>query len=143
MISLEDVKNRFVDEINQRAFADKYVDCNMEQETLQVAMQQGISKDSARAALAQVCDLHGFILESALIQEIKTQVEAAFGIAGWIDEKAFNRIMQNMKKKVATKRNDIQIKRMIVEAMEQLGKSKVKTGWFSNWYAAIKKEIGM
>lgn len=142
MVSLDDIQKRFVDEISQRACGDKYVDRNLEREILQVAIQRGISNDSSRAALAQVCDLQGFILESALIREIKTQLEAAFGSDGRIDQKEFNRILQHLKHKAAGKRNDVQIKRMIVEVMEESGLSKVKTGWFSNWYTAMKKEIG-
>lgn len=142
-MSLEDVKKRFVDEIKLRAYDDKYVDRNEEREILQVAIQQGISIDSARAALAQVCEHQGYVLESALIKEMKTQVETAFGNDGKIDQKEFDLIFQNMKHKVAGKKNDIQVKRMIVEVMEETGMSKVKTGWFSNWYTTMKKEIGM
>lgn len=142
-MSLDDVKRRFVDEIKLRAYDDKYVDKNEEREILQVAIQQGISIDSARAALAQVCDHHGYILESEVLREVKQQVETAAGNDGKIDQKEFDLIFQNTKRKIAGKKNDIQIKRMIVEVMEDSGLNKVKTGWFSNWYANLKKEIGM
>ena len=52
-------------------------------------------------------------------------------------------IFQNAKRKIQGKKNDIQVKKMIVEIMEDTGLNKVKTGWFSNWYAAVKKEVGM
>ena len=41
------------------------------------------------------------------------------------------------------KKNDREIKKMIVELMEDSGNTKVKTGWFSNWYANMKKDLGM
>ena len=41
------------------------------------------------------------------------------------------------------KKNDREIKKMIVQVMEDSGMNKVKTGWFSNWYAAMKKDLGM
>ena len=41
------------------------------------------------------------------------------------------------------KKNDVQVKRMVIEVMEDSGLNKVKTGWFSNWYAKVKKEVGL
>lgn len=142
-MAMEDIKKRFVDEIKLRAYDDKYVDKGEEREILQVAIQQGISIDSARAALAQVCEHNGYILESSILKEIKDQVETAAGNDGKVDEKEFSLIFQNTKRKIQGKKNDIQLKRMIVEIMEDSGLNKVKTGWFSNWYTTMKKEIGM
>lgn len=142
-MAMEDIKKRFVDEIKLRAYDDKYVDKGEEREILQVAIQQGISIDSARAALAQVCEHNGYILESSVLKEAKDQIETAFGNDGKIDQKEFDLIFQNTKRKMQGKKNDIQIKRMLVEIMEDNSMNKVKTGWFSNWYAALKKEVGM
>ena len=36
-----------------------------------------------------------------------------------------------------------EIKMMIVQVMEDTGYNKVKTGWFSNWYASLKKDLGL
>jgi hypothetical protein len=141
-MSVEDVKKRFVDEIKLRAYDDKYIDKHEEHEILQVAISQGISIDSARSALAQVCEHNGYVLESSVLKEVKEQVETAFGNDGQIDQKEFDLIFQNCKRKMQGKKNDIQIKRMIVEIMEDTGMNKVKTGWFSNWYKELKKEIG-
>src|ERR1051326_2877509 len=106
IMALDDVKKRFVDEIKLRAYDDKYVDKNEEREILQVAIAQGISIDSARSALAQVCEHNGYILESAVLKEVKEQVETAFGNDGKIDQKEFDLIFQNAKRKIAGKKND-------------------------------------
>ena len=37
----------------------------------------------------------------------------------------------------------VKVKKMIVEEMETSGLNQVKTGWFSNWYTKVKKEVGM
>src|SRR5436305_5207154 len=55
-MDLDTVKKRFVEEVKLRAFDDKYIDKNEEREILQIALQQGIGVDGARAALAQVCE---------------------------------------------------------------------------------------
>jgi hypothetical protein len=142
-MSIEDVKKRFVEEVKLRAYDDKYVDKNEEREILQIAIQQGISIDSARQALAQVCEHQGYILESSILKCIKEEVENAAGNDGKVDEKEFDLIFGNAKRRIQGKKNDREVKKMIVTIMEDTGLNKVKTGWFSNWYTALKKDLGM
>ena len=142
-MSVEEVKKRFVNEIKLRAYDDKYVDRNEEREILQVAIQLGVSIDSARTALAQVCDEAGYVLESGVLKAIRDNVEAAAGDDGKIDQKEFEMILAQAKKAMQGKKNDNQIKKMIVQVMEDTGNTKVKTGWFSDWYSTMKKDLGM
>ena len=85
-MSLDEVKKRFVEEVKLRAFDDKYVDRTEEREILQIALQQGIGVDSARAALAQVCEANGYILESKVMSELKDLLDTLAGNDGRIDE---------------------------------------------------------
>lgn len=142
-MSMEDLKKRFLDEIKLRAYDDKYIDKNEEREILQVAIQMGITIDSARGALGQVCENNGYVLESNLIKTIKDGITAASGNDGKIDQKEFDMIFQTVKAAAQGKRNDIQLKKMIVQVMEDTGLNKVRTGWFSNWYTNLKQELGM
>ena len=142
-MSSEDIKKRFVDEIKLRAYDDKYVDKNEEREILQVAIQQGISIDSARSALQQVCEHQGYVLESTLLKLMKDQIEVASGNDGKVDEKEFDLIFLNAKKSALGKKNDRELKKMIITVMEDTGLNKVKTGWFSDWYTKMKKDLGM
>ncbi len=142
-MSIEEVKKRFVNEIKLRAYDDKYIDKNEEREILQIAIQLGVSIDSARAALVQVCDEHGYAMESSLIKQIKDQVDAAMGDDGKIDQKEFDMILATVRKTASGKKNDREIKKMIIQVMEETGNNKVKTGWFSDWYSAMKKDLGM
>ena len=142
-MSSEDIKKRFVDEIKLRAYDDKYVDKNEEREILQVAIQQGISIDSARSALQQVCEHQGYVLESTLLKLMKDQIEVASGNDGKVDEKEFDLIVLNAKKSALGKKNDRELKKMIITVMEDTGLNKVKTGWFSDWYTKMKKDLGM
>lgn len=141
-MSLDDVKKRFVEEIKLRAYDDKYVDKNEEREILQIAIQQGIGVDSARSALSQVCENQNYILESSVLKNIKDQVETAAGNDGVIDQKEFELIVGNAKRAIQGKKNDNQIKKMVIEVMEDSGLNKVKKGWFSDWYATVKKDVG-
>jgi hypothetical protein len=142
-MSLEEIKRRFVDEVKLRAYEDKYVDKNEEREILQIAIQQGISIDSARGALTNVCEQQGYVLESGLHILIKDQLAAASGNDGKVDQKEFDMIFHTVKGKALGKKNDRELKKMIVTIMEDTGLNKVKTGWFSDWYSTMKKDLGM
>ena len=142
-MSVEEIKKRFVNEIKLRAYDDKYIDKNEEREILQIAIQLGVSIDSARMALVQVCDDHSYVMESVVLKMIKDQVEAAFGNDGQIDQKEFDLVFSNIRRAVNGKKNDREVKKMIVTVMEETGLNKVKKGWFSNWYTALKADLGM
>ena len=142
-MAIEEIKKRFVNEIKLRAYDDKYIDKNEEREILQIAIQLGVSIDSARSALIQVCDEHSYIMESVVGKMIKDQVESAFGNDGQIDQKEFDLIFANIKKAIAGKKNDRETKKMIIAVMEDTGMNKVRKGWFSNWYADMKKDLGV
>jgi hypothetical protein len=140
-MSLEEVKKRFVEEVKLRAFDDKYIDKSEEREILQIALQQGISVDSSRAALAQVCEAQGYVLESKVMSQLKDYLDTAAGNDGKIDEKEYNDAMTLCKKWTQGKRSDVQCKRMIIEIIDD-NAYKTSKGWFSSWYDRVKKEIG-
>jgi hypothetical protein len=142
MMSMDEVKRQFVEQVKLRAYDDKYIDKNEEREILQIALQQGVTVDSARAALAQVCEMQGYVLESKALNQIKDLIETFASNDGKVDEKEFNDAVTTLKKACQGKRNDNQCKKMVIEVMEE-NSYKVKTGMFSNWYARVKKEVGM
>ena len=141
-MSLEDVKRRFVEEVKLRAYDDKYIDKNEEREILQIALQHGVTVDSARAALAQVCESNGYVLESSALKAVKEMIDIQAGNDGKIDEKEFNDAVALCKKKTQGKKNDVQCKKMVIQVIDD-NAYKVKTGLFSNWFNRVKKEVGM
>ncbi len=141
-MSLDDVKKQFVEQVKLRAYDDRYVDKQEEREILQIALQQGITVDSARAALAQVCESQNYVLESKVLQDVSDLLQIFNDGDGKIDEKEFNDAVAKLKKGVQDKKTDIQCKRMVLELMEENAYSP-KTGMFSNWYKRVKKEVGM
>ena len=141
-MSLDDVKRQFVEQVKLRAYDDKYIDKAEEREILQIALTQGVTVDSARAALAQVCESQGYVLESKVLAQIKDLVDTFASNDGKIDEKEFNDTVTTCKKATQGKKTDIQCKRMVLEIIEE-NSFKVKTGMFSNWYSRVKKEVGI
>jgi hypothetical protein len=141
-MSLDDVKRQFVEQVKLRAYDDKYIDKNEEREILQIALQQGVTVDSARAALAQVCENNNYVLESRVLSQLKDLIDTFASNDGKIDEKEFTDTVTTCKKATQGKKTDVQCKRMVLEIIEE-NSFKVKTGMFSNWYARAKKEVGM
>ena len=141
-MSVEDIKKRFVNEIKLRAYDDKYIDKNEEREILQIALQQGITVDSARSALAQVCEANNYVLETVALKAVKELIEIQAANDGKLDEKEFGDALSLLKTRTQGKKNEVQCKRMIIEIIEE-NNYKVKTGMFSNWFTRTKREVGM
>jgi hypothetical protein len=141
-MNLDEVKRQFVEQVKLRAYDDKYIDKGEEREILQMALTQGVTVDSARAALAQVCETNGYVQESKVLAQIKDLIDTFAGNDGHIDEKEFKDAVTTCKKACQGKKNEIQCKRMVIEIIDE-NSFKVKTGMFSNWYARVKKEVGM
>ena len=141
-MNLDEVKRQFVEQVKLRAYDDKYIDKNEEREILQIALQQGITVDSARAALAQVCEAQNYVLETVALKSVKDLIEIQAGNDGKIDEKEFGDALSLLKKQTQGKKNEVQCKRMIIEIIEE-NNYKVKTGMFSNWFTRTKREVGM
>jgi hypothetical protein len=139
----DDIRQRFINEIKLRAFDDQYVDRGEEKEILQIAISMNVDIDTARMALVQACQMQGYVLESEMLKEMKTQLRAFAGNDGKIDEKEFELIHQTMMAKVNGKKTAVELKKMIIEEMESSGLNNVKTGWLSNWYTKAKREVGL
>lgn len=141
-MSIEEVKKRFLEEIKLRAFDDQYIDRTEEKEVLRKAVEMGVTVDSARAALGQVCESEGFVLESMVYDRIRDMIDTFAGNDGKVDEKEFTDTVTTTVKACKGKKSELECKRMVLEVMDK-GSQKVKTGMFSNWYARVKKEVGM
>ena len=141
-MTLDEVKRQFVEQVKLRAYDDKYIDKNEEREILQMALQSGVTVDSARAALAQVCESQGYVLESTALKAVKEMIDIQAKNDGKIDEKEFGDAVSLMKVRTQGKKNDMQCKRMVIEIIDD-NNYKIKTGMFSNWFTRTKREVGM
>ena len=139
----EDIRQRFINEIKLRAFDDQYVDRGEEKEILQIAIGMNVDIDTARMALVQACTMENYVLESEVVKDMKLQLQTFAGNDGKVDETEFSLLVQTMQTKVRGKITPMQVKRMVIEEMENSGLNKVKTGFFSNWYTKAKKEVGL
>ena len=141
-MDIAEVKKRFVEEVKLRAYDDKYIDKDEEREILQIAIQQGVGVDAGRSALAQVCEAQGYVLESVALNKVKEVLETFAQNDGKIDQKEFNDALTICKKATQGKRNEVQVKKMVIELIDD-NSWKCKQGMFNHWYDNIRKEVGM
>ena len=138
----DDVTQRLVSEIRLRAFDDHYIDRTVEREILQIAVAIGLGLDPARQALARICGEQGYVLESDVVASVKAAVESAARDRR-IDRAAFEGLVDKAKFAAGGKKGDRDVRKLVIAVMEETGHTRVKTGWFSDWYAAVKKELGV
>jgi hypothetical protein len=109
---------------------------------LQIAIQQGITVDSARAALAQVCEAQTYVLESAVLKQLRDLLDTFANNDGVVSQKEFADTVTTCHKATQGKRTDIQCKKMVIEIIQE-NNYKVKQAMFNHWYDVVKKEVGM
>ena len=138
-----EIKKRFLKEIELRGYDDKFIDRNEEREILQLAIQLGVNIDSARLALQQVCFDLDYVQESQVARLMRDQLNAALGNDGKVDRKEFDLVFATVQLAMKGRKTDTEIRKMMVNLLEESGQARIKTGWFTDWYAAMKRELGL
>jgi hypothetical protein len=136
-MNLEDVKRRFVEEIKLRAFDDRFVDKPEEMEILKIAVGQGVSVDSARSALRQVCEANDFVLESVLDEKAKEMLDQ-FAQDGQVDKKEFDDTVAVLSRAAKDRLSTAQLAKKAKEIMVA-GGMKPRQGVFKggSWFNDI------
>ncbi|HEY2784468.1 MAG TPA: hypothetical protein VGJ05_05780 [Fimbriiglobus sp.] len=138
----DDVTQRLVNEIRLRAYDDHYIDRTEEREILQIAVAVGVELDPARQTLARICADQGYVLESDVVASVRAAVEAA-AREKKIDKTTFEGLVDKAKFVAGGKKTDREARKLVIALMEETAAARVKTGWFSDWYATAKKELGV
>jgi hypothetical protein len=137
-----DLEKRIVNEIKARGYDDSYIDRNEQREIIQIAIELGGTLEGALAALTHVCGECNYLLESRLLKEIEEEIARVAGAGGALDRKGFAPGLAGVRRAALGKKNDRELKRLIVQVIED-GGGRVKSGWFSNWYSGLKREVGL
>lgn len=141
-MSPDAIKLRIVEEIKARAYDDKYIDRNEEREIVRLAIELGVTVEAALAALNQVCDEYAYVLESRIVRQVADQLATTAG-GGRLTRAEFDAVCDTTQRAVDGKKSARDVQKMVVQVMEATGHNRVKTGWLTNWYAALKKELGV
>jgi hypothetical protein len=143
-MSPNELEKRIGSEIKARGFDDdSYIDKNEQREIIQIAIELGGTLEGAMTALTNVCSERSYVLESRLLKQIEEEITKVVGIGGMVDQKDFDRIFANIQRAVGGKKTDREVKRLIVQVLDERASNKIKTGWFRNWYANLKHELDM
>lgn len=138
-----DVKARLLKEIHHRGIDDHYIDRNEEREILQIAFQLGVSAEAARADMSAVCAERGYVLETAVVRALAERLDDRVKQAGPIDRGGFEQLVLAGLALVQGKKTDREVRVLLLTLMEDTGHNRVKRGWFSDWYKAMKRELGI
>lgn len=137
-----DLEKRIVNEIKARGYDDNYIDRNEQREIIQIAIELGGTLEGALAALTHVCGECNYLLESRLLREVEEEIARVAGRGGALDRQGFDAVLASLKRTTQGKKNDRELKRLIVQVIEE-GGGRVKSGWFRDWYAGVRREVGL
>jgi hypothetical protein len=141
-MTLDEVKKQFVEKIKQRAAeGHQYIDRKVEREIVLWSEENAISRDSARAALAQVCEAQDYVIESRVIAQLMDILEGSASRDRSIGEQQFNNAVLSCKRFTRGRRNEVQCMKLVIAVIED--NFKIRMNWFGDWYAHMKKTIGM
>ena len=142
-MDIDEIKKRFLNEIKRRGFDDQFIDRNEEREILQLAIQLGVNIDSARLSLQQVCAELDYVQETQVARLMRDQLSAALADDGKVDRREFALAFTKVQHAMKGRKSDVEIKKMMVNLLEETGQARIKTGWFTDWYSAMKRELGL
>jgi hypothetical protein len=141
-LGTEELTKRFLDEIKLRAYDDKYIDRREEREILQYAISAGIDLEVARQSFLEACRQKGFLVESSLLARSRDELQACQKQTKQLNKEQVNSIISSLHQQVQGAISHTDCIRLIVEVIE-CGNFRMQKGWFSNWFADLKKEAGL
>ena len=132
--------DRLVKEIGLRTFADRYLDALEECEVIRIAEQLGMDRSGAQAVIGSFCSKTGTVREGTVRDAIRVKLS---GIPDKLDRPAFDTLAEAARTAAGGALPLREVQRLAIAVMEETGRSHVKRGWFRNWYAELKRELGV
>lgn len=132
--------DRLIKEIGLRTFADRYLDANEEGEVVRIAEQLGIGRDAALTVIAAYCRESGTVREGTIRDAIRSKLA---NVPEKLDRPAFDAVTEAGQIAAGGALTIRDAQRMTIALMEETGRTHVKRGWFRNWYADLKRELGI
>jgi hypothetical protein len=139
-MSDDPLTDRIVKEIGLRTFADRYLDASEEVEVIRIAEQLGMDRTAALAVIGDYCKETGTVREGTVRDAIRVKLST---IPDRLDRAAFDIVTDAAQTAAGTALPLREVQRMTITVMEETGRNHVKRGWFRNWYADLKRELGV
>jgi hypothetical protein len=142
-MALEGIKREFLARMQTTASAGNYFDRQAERDALMSALSQGVTVDIARATLMDLCQQHGYLLESTVLRDARHKLSVLAANHGKISEKAFLDITDFVFQGLRSRLDEKSIRRMLCEVIDD-HQYPIQRGFFSgNWYGRIKQQAGL
>jgi uncharacterized protein YqeY len=143
-MTAEQLHTRYVTEIDKRGRDDKYIDGVEERELMQIAIQHGFAPERARAFLTDVCQEKGYIIEAAVVRQIREKLQSHSQSGQHLEQSAFETIVRDAKQLVATTtRSDQEVRKLVVNTIDDCGLKCRKKWGLIDWYAKTKQQLGI
>lgn len=143
ILTADDAKKRLTQELELRTFDDRYLDRSEEREVLKIALLIGVGAEDAANLLAGICSERNYVRESQVVQAIKDHLDTSLKGDRRVDRKEFEHIVQLAQRDIQGVKSERDVRRLVIAVMEETGRNNVKRGWFRNWYAETKTELGI
>ena len=137
-MTTDELQTRFLAEIEARGRDDKYIDGLEERELLQIALQHGYPTEQARRFLVEACETRGYVIEAAVVQRVRASLRQH----GRVSRRGFERIVNEVRPILAgTTRSEADLRRLVLTTLDDSA-TRIRKGWFGNWYQRAKREVG-
>lgn len=132
----------FSERVKLRAYDDKYIDKIEERDILQQGLELGMTVDQARDALAAICLENGYIMESAVFRDLLQRLCKLAQRDRGLSRASFQEACGLGSQLLGNLKGEIAVKRMVCRLIDDHG-VPIRKGWFSNWYASVKRDLGL
>jgi hypothetical protein len=137
-MSVEETKQRFIENVKLRAYDDKFIDSKEEKQLLEYGIDNGLSLEQSRTLLIQAAEQLDYAVESVAEKKAEEMLEQFAGNDGVIDKKEFSDAVSIMKKALRGKLAD-QVCQVKTKQIVLKHGWKVKEGFLrgGSWFSSI------
>lgn len=140
----DELKDRFLREIDRRGQTDRYIDTDEERELLQIALAYGFDAARGRSLLTDACRSRGYLVERDLRDRLRDRLTELTVAGQRLTRADFEQLVTETTTSLAgAARTDQDVRRLVLTAIEDTAGVRVKPGWFKDWFASQKRRVGL
>ncbi|MGL4422943.1 MAG: hypothetical protein ACRCZF_19905 [Gemmataceae bacterium] len=140
----DQLRERFHQEIDQRGRDDHYIDGIEERELMQIGVQHGYGPDQVRQYLRQSCEQKGYVLEAAVVAQIRDLLRSQFAPKGALSAGQYQKLIATLLSNLSgTARTEDDTRRLVVTTIDDTPTIRPQRRWFRDWFQREKARLGL
>jgi hypothetical protein len=140
----DELKDRFLREIDRRGQTDRFIDADEERELLQIALAYGFDAARGRGLLTEACHARGYKTEREVRDRLRDRLTELTTGGHKLTRAEYEWLVAEAAKAVAgCARTDQDIRRLVLTAIEDTAGVRVRAGWFRDWFTSQKRRVGL